>query len=125
MSFLYQIKPEGSQAECWKVEEKPLVFGRGDSADADAYDDSLSRSHFLVVREGSEFSVIDLHSSNGTWVNGKRIAAHKLRTSEIIRAGGSAFYFSTTAIAPNAFSIPAGMLDKTATSALRLGTGSS
>ena len=125
MSFLYQIKSDGSQAECWKIGEKPLVFGRGESADAFVEDDSLSRSHFLVVREGSEFLVIDLHSSNGTWVNGKRIAAHKLQSAEIIRAGASAFFFSTTAIAPNAFSIPAGLLDKSATSALRLGAGGS
>src|SRR5271166_4183535 len=61
MAFLYHIRAnDGTPTEFWPVGEKPLVVGRGDSVDAFVDDDSLSRSHFLVVREAGEYFVIDL-----------------------------------------------------------------
>lgn len=93
-AFLYQIKSDGSNGEHWVIGDKPLVVGRGDCADACVDDDALSRSHFLIVREGLEFILVDLSSSNGTLVNGKRVSAHKLHAEETIRAGESAFCFS-------------------------------
>jgi pSer/pThr/pTyr-binding forkhead associated (FHA) protein len=78
---------------------RPLVVGRGEFADAFVEDDALSRSHFLVTNEGTEFCLIDLHSRNGTWVNGERVSAHKLQSHEIITAGDSMFYFSDVPIA--------------------------
>ena len=103
--------------------DKPLVVGRGETADAFVEDDSLSRSHFLIVREAESFLLIDLHSRNGTWVNDKKISAHKLQPNEVIRAGESAFFFSIMPIASNAFSIPAALLENAAATNLRM-TGS-
>src|ERR1041385_5785707 len=94
MAFLYQIKSDGSKVEPWTIDQRPAVVGRGDSADVFIDDDSLSRSHFLIVREAGEFVLVDLHSRNGTWVKGERISACKLRTDEVIKAGESLFYFS-------------------------------
>ena len=119
MPFLYQINADGSQAGSWNVEDKPLVVGRGETVEAFVEDDSLSRSHFLIVPEGPGFFLIDLHSRNGTWINGKKVSAHKLQTNEIIRAGESAFLFSLTPIAPNAFSIPAAFIEQAGPFGLR------
>ena len=96
MAFLYQIKSDGSKVEPWTIDQRPAVVGRGDSADVFIEDDSLSRSHFLIVREAGEFLLVDLHSRNGTWVKGERISACKLRSNEVIKAGESLFYFSLT-----------------------------
>lgn len=97
MANLYHIRPDGSQVECWELGANPLLLGRGDSADAYVEDDALSRSHFLITREGSAFLLLDLNSSNGTWVNDKRIHAHKLLPGDIIAAGESLFFFSDVA----------------------------
>ena len=94
MAFLYQIKADGSPAESWMLDRRPAIVGRGDFADVCVDDDSLSRSHFLIVSESTEFVLVDLHSRNGTWVNGERISACKLRSDELIKAGASLFYFS-------------------------------
>jgi pSer/pThr/pTyr-binding forkhead associated (FHA) protein len=93
-AFLYCIQPDGTPGERWTVSEKPLVVGRGETAEAFVDDPSLSRGHFLVVREASQFVLADLDSQNGTWVDGKRVRGCKLASGQMIRAGQSLFYFS-------------------------------
>ena len=99
MAFLYHIKRDGTPTEFWTVGDKPLVVGRGDAVDAFVDDDSLSRHHFLVAREGADFFVIDLDSRNGILVNGERMSAHKLRPQDLIAAGASFFCFSDVPLA--------------------------
>jgi pSer/pThr/pTyr-binding forkhead associated (FHA) protein len=102
MAFLYRIQADGSPAESWPVGSQPLVVGRGDCAQALVGDDALSRSHFLLVKEGSDFVLADLDSQNGTSVNGKRISGHKLRSGDVIHAGQSVFFFSSERLALHA-----------------------
>ena len=104
MAYLYRIRPDGTAIERWEVGTEPLVMGRGESASAFVEDDALSRSHFLIVNEGADYIVVDLHSRNGTWVGGTRVKAHKLLSDEIILAGESLFCFSTKP--PSSFVIP-------------------
>jgi pSer/pThr/pTyr-binding forkhead associated (FHA) protein len=100
VAFLYQVGTDGTQCKCWELGSKAVVVGRGDIADVIVPDDSLSWSHFLIVREGEEFFLVDLNSSNGTWVNEARVTAHRLAPGERLRAGESFFYFSRTPV-PN------------------------
>ena len=93
MAFLCQIRTDGSRGESWEVSHRPLVVGRGNCADACIDDDSLSRSHFLIIREHEEFFLIDLDSRNGTWVDGEPVSARKLSPNENIMAGQSLFCF--------------------------------
>jgi pSer/pThr/pTyr-binding forkhead associated (FHA) protein len=93
MAFLCQIHSGGSLGDHWVVGDQPLVVGRGDFADACIEDDAMSRSHFLIVREAATFFLVDLDSANGTRVNGKPVAAHKLQPNQIIQAGESLFCF--------------------------------
>ncbi len=71
-----------------------MVVGRGETADAFVADNALSRGHFLIVREGGQFFVVDLDSQNGTSVNGKRKSGCKLSPDDVIEAGQSRFLFS-------------------------------
>jgi FHA domain/FhaA, N-terminal domain len=50
-----------------------LLVGRADTADVQVLDDSVSRSHCLVWREGGQVRVRDLGSANGTSLNGRRV----------------------------------------------------
>jgi adenylate cyclase len=108
MPFLSRIHPDGTQIERWETGARPLVVGRGECADAFVEDDALSRSHFLIVGEGSDYFLIDLNSSNGTWVNGRRVSAQKLPESEFILAGESIFYFCERPITN--FILPAALI---------------
>jgi hypothetical protein len=100
LAFLYRIDADGADPEFWPLGNTPLVVGRGDAVDAFVDDDSLSRSHFLIVREGSDFVLVDLNSSNGTWVQGEKVLACKLRSPQLIEAGESRFYFSNAPVIP-------------------------
>jgi pSer/pThr/pTyr-binding forkhead associated (FHA) protein len=94
MAFLYRINTDGSQAERWALDDKPFVLGRSKTVDASIRDRALSQSHFLITREGADFVLVDLNSRNGTWLNGKRVSAHKLKPADIINAGRSLFCFA-------------------------------
>ena len=54
--------------------ERPVVqVGRGRQSDVRLEDDSVSGSHATIVRRGTGWVVIDLDSTNGTYVDGARI----------------------------------------------------
>ncbi len=103
---LYQIRADSSRGRRWAIEEKPVVVGRSALADIRVEDQGISRSHFVIVREGEGYLVEDLNSRNGTWLRGRRVLAAKLRPNDCIRAGRTWFLFadrpgsSTTACRP-------------------------
>ncbi len=65
-----------------------LIIGRSPDAGFRLYDESVSRNHvqFSVPKMGAVM-VKDLDSSNGTFVNGKRIQSRELKTGDRIRIG--------------------------------------
>jgi pSer/pThr/pTyr-binding forkhead associated (FHA) protein len=56
-------------------------------------DEGVSRRHFLILREGEDYVIKDLSSRNGTWVNGRRVFAGKLRHDDCILVGNTRFLF--------------------------------
>ena len=66
--------------------DKELVIGRNaekssepflDLSDLDAFNLGLSRRHALIRQSESGFEVIDLSSTNGTWLNAERLVPNK------------------------------------------------
>ncbi|MCR4317263.1 MAG: SpoIIE family protein phosphatase [Planctomycetes bacterium] len=72
---------------------REIVIGRDLSATVQVVDNALSRRHFRIesVDGGLSFRVKDLLSSNGTYVNGRRIQSLDLIDGDVIVAGESAF----------------------------------
>jgi FHA domain-containing protein/von Willebrand factor type A domain-containing protein len=50
-------------------------------------DPALSAHHFKVVPDDGWFYVVDLDSTNGTYLNRHRVRAHKLLSGDVIQAG--------------------------------------
>jgi ABC-type multidrug transport system ATPase subunit len=66
------------------------TIGRTDEADAQIEFTAVSRQHARFEREGDAFYVVDLGSSNGTFLNGERIEAReKLQDGDQIGLGQS------------------------------------
>ena len=63
--------PDGSQMIA--IEDERTSFGRGSEATHRFDDNGLSRLHSTVYREGDRIWVVDENSTNGTFVNGRRI----------------------------------------------------
>jgi pSer/pThr/pTyr-binding forkhead associated (FHA) protein len=94
MTRLYQIGEDGSQAGQWDIREEPLLVGRSSQAQIRLEDEGVSRRHFLIVRDGGDCVIKDLNSRNGTWVDGYRVFAEKLRHNDSILAGRTVFVFA-------------------------------
>ncbi|MCR4317249.1 MAG: HD domain-containing protein [Planctomycetes bacterium] len=70
-----------------------LEFGRDTNCQIQVFDDGISRRHFAIRSIGNSFLIEDLQSSNGTFVNGKRIRSKILRTGDEIHIGAAKLRF--------------------------------
>ncbi len=93
MATLYHIGDDGSQAERWDLSGQPVIVGRCGQAQISIRDEGLSRRHFLIARDGQDYILKDLNSRNGTWVDGHRVFAERLRHYDHILAGHTRFLF--------------------------------
>lgn len=62
-----------------------------------SFNDKISRIHCRIDRQGNTYTVTDLQSSNGTYVNGKRLQAkqpYRIGNGDVIRMANSDFQVS-------------------------------
>jgi MSHA biogenesis protein MshM len=64
-----------------------ILIGRHPWNDVQLDDDSVSRHHALLVREGGYWTVIDLNSTNGIEVNDRQVRQQRLRHGDRIIVG--------------------------------------
>ena len=81
----------------WSLDRVITTVGRSPSvSDIFISHLSLSRSHFQLLQKGEEVCVMDLKSTNGTFVGDQRLEPHKkipLKNHAQIRAGNVIFKF--------------------------------
>ena len=75
------------------IRERPVVIGRGHEADVRIADASVSRRHAEVRYDGARVLVEDLGSTNGTSVNGERIARATLVPGDRVTLGAAVVIF--------------------------------
>ncbi|MFN7973993.1 MAG: FHA domain-containing protein [Acidobacteriota bacterium] len=68
------------------------VVGRR-NADVVVNDPDVSRQHAVIERYGNRYLIRDLGSTNGTFVNGRKIEAEMLQPRDIIEVGGTRLVF--------------------------------
>lgn len=93
MPWLMQIDSSGSVLKSWEVRDVSSVFGRGDDTTLTIDDPEMSRRHFEIKLIGTSHVLTDLNSSNGTWVNGRKVTHSYLKSGDRIHAGKSIFQF--------------------------------
>ena len=72
---------------------RKAVLGRSKECDIQVEDANVSRRHAEVRREGSTWWVVDLDSTNGTELNGRRVDRGKLSDGDTITLGGTDVVF--------------------------------
>jgi ABC transport system ATP-binding/permease protein len=70
-----------------------LVFGRGNEADIDLDDPSVSRRHAKIEAGPDGFRLIDLDSKTGSFINGRRFLEHELVIGDQIQLGPFCFIY--------------------------------
>jgi Protein of unknown function (DUF3662)/FHA domain len=82
------------------VTEPRVVLGRSRDADVRISDVNISRKHAEIWQEGSTYWVVDLGSTNGTLVNGKRVDRQRLRDGDRITLGSTEIVFGRSLTKP-------------------------
>jgi hypothetical protein len=101
---VYRISGAPRQALLAVVEGEPrgatvslaaraVVLGRREGCDVVIPDPNVSRQHLRVARTAEGMLVVDLNSTNGTFVNGERVRRHLLRPGDRIRIGMTALEY--------------------------------
>jgi pSer/pThr/pTyr-binding forkhead associated (FHA) protein len=73
------------------------TIGRDASADIKVDDSGLSRVHFAITWDGSNATVEDLGSTNGTKLAGRLVKSQTLPADSTIEAGRTVFVFRVVA----------------------------
>jgi diguanylate cyclase (GGDEF)-like protein len=91
---LVYIYPSGpGLGRRYLVGGKPLLLGRDEDCDVPLHDPSVSRRHAQVEASGDGCYAVDLNSTNGTFVNDRRIGRHRLGDGDYLRIGSTILRF--------------------------------
>jgi len=77
----------GREGETIGLEGDVLTIGRSPHSDLFLDDVTVSRHHARVLRDERGFSLEDLNSLNGTYVNRRRIERHRLSDGDELQIG--------------------------------------
>jgi hypothetical protein len=81
---------EGQQR---KVDKRRTLIGRSKECDVQLADPNTSRRHAELRREGAAYWIIDLDSTNGLEVNGRRLKRAKLEDGDRVTIGSTQIVF--------------------------------
>ena len=96
MNKLWLVPGQGKPIEL--VAGSPITLGRdGSVADVVLEDISTSRIHAVISSEAGQWMVTDKRSSNGVFVNGKRVARAVLEDGIELRFGALRFQVASSA----------------------------
>ncbi len=88
MEIAKLIVKKGLSPEVHCITSASVTVGRAAASDFQISAEGVSRSHSQIVRRGSEYFISDLGSTNGTFVNGKRVETEtKLSHGDMIELG--------------------------------------
>jgi len=77
------------------LDKKRSVLGRSRDVDVQIEDPNISRRHAEIVQEGSAYWLVDLGSTNGTEVDGRRVQRARLDDGSRFTVGETTVTFST------------------------------
>jgi len=81
------VTNSGSVMQDLTMENARALIGRSDHNDIAINSRFVSRHHALLVRHGAVTFLMDLNSTNGTFVNSKRISNHVLIHDDVVTLG--------------------------------------
>src|ERR1043166_5455512 len=94
-AFLYPNKDLGLSESHFELKKKVTTVGRHPTNDISLLLESVSRFHGKIEQQGDTWIVFDLNSSNGTFVNGERIASpRRVNSNDTVTFGRAEFRFA-------------------------------
>jgi pSer/pThr/pTyr-binding forkhead associated (FHA) protein/tetratricopeptide (TPR) repeat protein len=97
------FSPGAASIETKEFDQEEVSIGRGKGCDVVLNDKKASRKHLVIRRSGvgveTTFTIRDLESANGVYVNGARVNEHVLSGDDVVRVGDTEFVVQ--AVLPN------------------------
>src|SRR5947207_2071829 len=90
----------GKEEKTYQLDKSRLVVGREPKCDIQIDNLGISREHCAFSQRGEAYLIQDLNSSNGTYVNGKKITEHFLNNDDEIIIGKYKLLFRNDAQQP-------------------------
>lgn len=91
---LVHIYPTGAELGArYQLGKDPVVLGRDDNCDISVNDDSVSRRHACITPSPQGHVVMDLQSTNGTFVNDVRVTQQLLKDGDYLKVGNGIYRF--------------------------------
>ncbi|MBO7707480.1 MAG: FHA domain-containing protein, partial [Thermoguttaceae bacterium] len=95
-SYLKTAAPDTQKQTSYPIVKDVVVIGRNPHCDICLDDGAVSRIHARIRFDGARFTISDIASSNGTFLNGRRLAnPAALYNGDRIRIGSGEFVFVT------------------------------
>lgn len=82
--------------ERFSLTESIITVGRHPESNLVLADPNVSRNHAEIRPQGERYVVVDLDSTNGTSVNGVRVAQHALRDGDEVAFGNTSMRFEAS-----------------------------
>ena len=82
------------QGKRFDIKDPVLRLGRDTSNEIQLHDTEISRKHAELRHTGDSFSLVDLKSSNGTFVNTKQVEMADLRSGDRVQLGRTLMIFT-------------------------------
>jgi len=100
-----QVEPEPAAVErevvtlafdgrVYPITSRAVVIGRSRECDVTLADTNVSRRHAELRQEGATYWLVDLGSTNGTELNGRRVEREKLSDGDAITIGATKLTFT-------------------------------
>ncbi|MDH3747641.1 MAG: FHA domain-containing protein [Gammaproteobacteria bacterium] len=90
-----QISCKGQQIQIFPLRHGRFLVGRADFADICLPNKHVSRRHALIVKSATDVKILDLGSTNGTFVNGLRFTGdQQIEIGDVITIGDIRMEFS-------------------------------
>jgi len=78
-----------------RVDKRRILLGRSRECDIQVEDPNVSRRHAELRQEGASYWIVDLESTNGIEVNGRRVKRAKLDSGDSFTVGSTEITFTT------------------------------
>jgi signal transduction histidine kinase/pSer/pThr/pTyr-binding forkhead associated (FHA) protein len=91
--FVFRGNDQGLRFE---LAADTLGVGRDTANGVQIHDTEVSRRHAELRRNGLSYLLVDLGSSNGTYVNGRKITTHALTSGDQVQVGSTQLLYTAT-----------------------------
>ena len=88
-----ELLDSGELSPAFPLDKESVQIGRIADNDIVLPDPNVSRVHARVEKRTAAYQITDLESTNGTWVNERRVSSVKLKENDVIRLGSTRFIF--------------------------------